>query len=240
MTSSTHGEKIAWKFSGNFTYLSALYKPKKDEKRHELQYEIDPPPRINDISETTILDTTVPVFAWDIHLNRILLPYIFKTFIPMTTLVMTSWISFMIPPEIVPGRAGLLVTLLLVLTTFHLHELEQSPMISSVTPLLLWSELCLASVLLAFLEYAFILYFMRFPKLSRTESKVRRGVNPKSMKGQDEPHDSKNEATHNESTGKQDGALRERKAAVIDFYALRIFPLSFFFILVIYFIACRV
>ena len=183
----------------------------------------------------------MPVFSWDIHLKRLLRPYIIKTFIPMTTLVMTSWISFLIPPNCVPGRSGLLVTLLLVLTTFHLHELDQSPLISSVTPLLIWTEICLAFVLIAFVQYSFILYFTRFNKEMKKINKRRGAINPiysidkqrqrkgsrNSGKDKEKMGEVLNLSLRNEELGDQDDDSFSRKTAtLIDFYALMIVPIG--------------
>ena len=77
-------------------------------------------------------------------------------------MVMVSWTSFLIAPECVPGRAGLLVTLLLVLTTISLHELDVSPSVQGITPLLIWNDICVTMVIVAIVEYAGILYTMRF------------------------------------------------------------------------------
>ena len=245
LTSSTHGERISWNISGSFNYRPTLFRPSRQEKRHELQYAIDPEPAIKRISRVILMNTTLPAFSWEIHLKRLLLPYIFKTFVPMTTLVMTSWISFLIPPESVPGRSGLLVTLILVLTTFHLHELDQSPLISSITPLLIWSEICLAFVFFAFLEYSCILFFLRFPNNRKNKMKGRSGINPMYMIKEDEyVKDDQNVAkTQTPLEKRRKGASRYCKepmsekltASTIDYLALKIFPIGFAFVLVVYF-----
>lgn len=195
------------------------------------------------------MNTTLPAFSWEIHLKRLLLPYVFKTFVPMTSLVMTSWISFLIPPESVPGRSGLLVTLILVLTTFHLHELDQSPLISSITPLLIWSELCLAFVFLAFLEYSCILFWVRFSNNRINKTKGRSGINPIHTIEKEKPKSSGKE----DQICKDSQIQRERKqkrvpgyckdmmlekitASKLDCIALKLFPLVFTFVLVVYFI----
>ena len=179
-----------------------------------------------------------------------MLPYIFKTFIPMTTLVMTSWISFLIPPESVPGRSGLLVTLLLVLTTFHLHELDQSPVISTVTPLLIWSEICLAFVFLAFLEYSFILFYVRFRNNGRNKDKGRSGINPLCMNKNVKPKSSCNKDDVTRNTGQMEMERRPKRitinskdalpakftASTLDYFSLKIFPLGFMLVLVVYFV----
>ena len=43
--------------------------------------------------------------------------FVFKYYLPAFCIVMVSWISFLIPPDAIPGRTGLLVTLFLVTAT---------------------------------------------------------------------------------------------------------------------------
>lgn len=168
----------------------------------------------------------------------------------MTTLVMTSWISFLIPPESVPGRSGLLVTLLLVLTTFHLHELDISPVISTVTPLLIWSEICLAFVFLAFLEYSFILFYSRFRNNGQNKDKGRSGINAVHINKRIEPKAFGNDDENTKTTRQVETERRTKRismnsndalpatltASTLDYFALKIFPLCFMLVLVIYFV----
>merc|ERR1711994_715809 len=90
------------------------------------------------------------------------MPYIVKSFIPTTLIVMVSWTSFLVSPDCVPGRSGLLVTLLLVLITIYLHALDVSPSIHGITPLIIWNQICLTMVIIALFEYAGIMYVIRF------------------------------------------------------------------------------
>ena len=55
--------------------------------------------------------------GFKVKLSRRPAMYIFKYYLPSFGIVMVSWISFLIPPDAIPGRTGLLVTLFLVLTT---------------------------------------------------------------------------------------------------------------------------
>ena len=50
-------------------------------------------------------------------LKRLPFSYTMKYVMPCTAAVVASWVSFLIPPDIVPGRVGLLVTLFLVAMT---------------------------------------------------------------------------------------------------------------------------
>ena len=55
-------------------------------------------------------------FGVDLHLQRYTEPFIFKYYIPCCALTTISSISFFIPPKVVPGRGGIMVTMFLVLT----------------------------------------------------------------------------------------------------------------------------
>ena len=41
--------------------------------------------------------------------------YVYVYYLPSGLFVITSWASFLIPPEVVPGRMAMLITLFLVL-----------------------------------------------------------------------------------------------------------------------------
>ena len=60
-----------------------------------------------------------PQVQADFFLKRRHLDHILLSFFPTTCLVVLSWISFLIPPYIVPGRMVLLVTLLLVVISTY-------------------------------------------------------------------------------------------------------------------------
>ncbi len=76
--------------------------------------------------------------GFEISLVRILNPFLFNAYMPSGILVVASWISFFIPPEIVPGRMALLVTTLLMLINFSSYVRSQSPAINSLTALDAW------------------------------------------------------------------------------------------------------
>ena len=66
------------------------------------------------IHSPCIAEKCWPQIAADLRLRRNFLNHAIQTFMPTGCLVLLSWISFLIPPYIVPGRMVLLVTLLLV------------------------------------------------------------------------------------------------------------------------------
>ena len=68
----------------------------------------------SDHYDLRIAEKCWPQIAADLRLSRNFLNHAIQTFMPTACLVLLSWISFLIPPYIVPGRMVLLVTLLLV------------------------------------------------------------------------------------------------------------------------------
>ena len=74
--------------------------------------------------------------------------------------VAVSWVSFVIPPEVVPGRMALLVTLFLVLTNIFNTITNVSPNVEGMNAIASWMIACMFFVFLALLEYAAILYFL--------------------------------------------------------------------------------
>ena len=52
----------------------------------------------------------------EITFTRHKLKYLYVYYLPSGLFVVVSWASFLIPPEIVPGRMAMLITLFLVLT----------------------------------------------------------------------------------------------------------------------------
>ena len=89
------------------------------------------------------------------HYNKHLINYVLPSFI----FVITSWISFVIPPEIVPGRMTLLITLLLVLISLFGTIVRTQPPTTSPTALVAWTLFCMMFVIGALLAYAAILYY---------------------------------------------------------------------------------
>ena len=103
-------------------------------------------------------------FRWSICLERQLSPFVWQVFMPTTFMVALTWISFLIPPSCYPGRISLLVTIVLCLINVMTSEMQQSPESNGLNAINCWFLICLVLVAIASLEYAIILYFMRFNK----------------------------------------------------------------------------
>ena len=66
------------------------------------------------------------VAGFDLKLTRLKGAYILQIFMPSGMFILISWISFVIPPEN-GERAGLAVTLLLVIVSMYLAIVNTSP-----------------------------------------------------------------------------------------------------------------
>ena len=92
------------------------------------------------------------------NLERHVMSYIITYYLPSGLFVVVSWISFLIPPDIVPGRMALLITLFLVLINIFNNITTNSPKAEGLTAIEIWM---LACILFVFGEYC------NHPNLSR-------------------------------------------------------------------------
>lgn len=96
-------------------------------------------------------------YGFQILLSRSLGPYILSVYLPSAMFVMMSWVSFFVPPDIVPARIVLLVTLCLVLINMFNSTTTRIPVSNAVTAMEVWLLACMLLVFLSLVEYAIIL-----------------------------------------------------------------------------------
>ena len=135
-------------------------------------------------------------------------------------MVALSWISFLIPPNSFPGRMSLLVTLVLCIINVMTGERQQSPKGSGWNTCDYWYIICLVMVAIASLEYAILLYFMRFGKVP-IQSARERGIR---------------EPTRENSL--ETNSLFVKHANHIDHHALLVIPVLFILTAFLYFMCC--
>ena len=87
--------------------------------------------------------------------------YKMKYYMPCGAAVAASLVSFLIPPDSVPGRTGLLVTLFLVTITIFKTILEKTPHSGGLTGLSYFAMVSIFYIAGAILEYAVLLYLKR-------------------------------------------------------------------------------
>jgi len=98
------------------------------------------------------------IYGVELRLSRVLSPFILSVYLPSAMFVVMSWVSFFIPPDIVPARIVLLVTLCLVLINMFNSTTSKIPVSNSVTALEIWLLACVILVFFSLLEYSIILW----------------------------------------------------------------------------------
>ena len=102
------------------------------------------------------------VCGFSIHLTRKRMQNFVQIYMPSFMFVVASWISFVVKPDIVPGRMALLVTILLVQLNLFNNAKDKAPVsasnINAGDLYLVFSMFCVFSALL---EYAVVLVMMK-------------------------------------------------------------------------------
>ena len=75
-------------------------------------------------------------------------------------------VSFMIPPEIIPGRMALLITLILCLVNIFMSVTTSSPNANTISSIGSWIIFCIIFVHLGLLEYGIIL-FLKYCQMTK-------------------------------------------------------------------------
>ena len=110
------------------------------------------------------------VTGFKMNLKRHALKYFNAYYLPSFIFVMCSWTSFVIPPSLLEGRLGLLVTLFLVLINIYNTVITQSPNVEGITALGAWMLVCIIYVFAAKACYSFMLFKGKFwMKMEREE-----------------------------------------------------------------------
>merc|ERR1719410_1108285 len=96
-------------------------------------------------------------YGFEILLSRSLGPFILSVYLPSAMFVMMSWVSFFVPPDVVPARIVLLVTLCLVLINMFNFTTARIPVSNAVTAMEVWLLACMMLVFFSLVEYTIIL-----------------------------------------------------------------------------------
>merc|ERR1712038_558237 len=124
-----------------------------------LDYDI----QINALSpEDSVLDYgslgNFSLAGFEMVLTRYVSTYIITYYLPSGLCVIVSWISFLIPMDVIPGRMALLVTLFLVLVNIFNNVTTNTPKAEGLTAIEAWMFACILFVFGALIEYAAILF----------------------------------------------------------------------------------
>jgi len=99
--------------------------------------------------------------GFQVKLQRKQMQFVVQVYLPSAMFVIVSWVSFLVKPEVVPGRMAMLVTLFLVLINIFNSVREQAPISSSLNAVDLYLVVCIFFVFAALIEYAVILLLLK-------------------------------------------------------------------------------
>ena len=103
----------------------------KDESMYMVMFDVE----FMALTDTTYVTRTSETFSmagFDITMKRSPIPYYMNVYLPTGLLTITSLIGFLIPPDIVPGRMALLVTIFLMLVNISSTERNKGPRVRYV------------------------------------------------------------------------------------------------------------
>ena len=146
------------------------------------------------------------------RLSRHILKYLIIYYLPSGLFVVVSWVSFLIPPEVIPGRMAMLITLFLVLTNIFNIITTNSPNVEGMTAIAAWMLVCIFFVFGALVGYAYLLW-----KKKKGSPKRKKSTNKK-----------ENKKGHKGSSDEQ------RLIAKVDSTFLVVFPIMFLVFNMIY------
>lgn len=144
----------------NDTVLFGIPRYRKELQR-QLQYHVDMRPLSKDFDGLQLYNAKLAVTGWRINLKRKIFVHLQETFFPTGLFVAVSWVSFLIPPDSIPGRMALLITLLLMLVNIFLRIKTNSPHADAIHALGLWVIMCMCLVACAIVQYGLILFLKR-------------------------------------------------------------------------------
>jgi len=96
--------------------------------------------------------------GFEMILRRHVSHYIINYYLPSGLFVVVSWISFLVPADIIPGRMALLVTLFLVLVNIFNTVTTNTPKAEGLTAIEAWMLSCILFVFATLIEYACLLF----------------------------------------------------------------------------------
>ena len=105
--------------------------------------------------------------GFEITLKRPKTQIIIEVYLTATSLVIISWLSFVVNPSVIPGRMGMLVTVFLVLINIFIGVKTNSPTSNGLNAADIFLVTCIGQVFLALVEYAMVLVVYAQPGRER-------------------------------------------------------------------------
>lgn len=110
--------------------------------------------------------------GFQVEMVRRRTPVLLQVYLTTGLFIIVSWISFIVPPEVVPGRMALLVTLFLVLVNIFNSVTGYAPKAEGLTAVETWVVSCIIHVFGVLAEYALILKMIQ--NIKRNEVRERK------------------------------------------------------------------
>ena len=189
-----------------------------------LDYSIE----IDSLSDDDRIDITpsngrYAMCGFNILLRRKRRQTFFQVYFTTILFVAVSWVSFIINPDIVPGRMGLLVTIFLVLTNIFIGVNSTAPSSDDLNAIDCYLLVCIILVFLALIEYAIVLLWSRLKEEKIVFFRTGKKENVSSI--------------YNQNTKKVVGMIEKHSNILhLDWISLILFPIIFLVFNVIYFI----
>ena len=175
--------------------------------------------------------------GFNIVLKRKKLQIFFHMYLPSMLLVIVSWVSFLVDPDIVPGRLGLIVTIFLVLVNIFIGVQRDTPKSTGLHAADVFLVVCFVEVFATFIEYSLVLYgFGKERKPSQSPSKT-------SIKELRSAHNTNQEPCQLDVTSRNpvNGWMKafkklkpQNRRNILDTTSLFLFPTSFITFIVVY------
>ena len=103
------------------------------------------------------IEENYSLVGFKLTLKRVFIKHLLSYYFPSLILVAVSWTSFIIPPEVVPARMSLLITVLLVLVNLLGTIIDKQPPSVYPTSLVVWMIVCIVFASGALLAYGVLL-----------------------------------------------------------------------------------
>ena len=166
--------------------------------------------------------------GFNILLERTLTQILFQVYFTSALLVIVTWVSFILNPNNVPGRMGLLVTAFLTLINIFIGVRNSSPPSSGLNAISIFLVVCIGNVFATFLEYACVLIIFGQEIATRQLGTA----HPDQLRI-DSTEESEAITDRNKSNMQSCG--KKLANNVIDYISLILFPTTFAIFLTVYF-----
>ena len=128
-----------------------------EERQRSLQYSIKISSLPIKYRRYTFDSKSYAVCGINIYLRRTRKQTFFQVYLTSILFVVVSWVSFIIRPEVVPGRMGLLVMIFLILINTFNSAKYNAPTSTTLNEVDLYLLVCIGIVFMALMEYAVVL-----------------------------------------------------------------------------------